>query len=569
LRQWRRLILVALVVWSAAACAPAAPSSGGQPSGQQAASTPSRTLVMIARGEPINLGAVRMVSAGPAGRELSKLFFATLDFADERGIPQPYLAEALPQLNTDTWRVFPDGRMETTHRLRPNLTWHDGTPLAAEDFVFAYRVYATPAIGVAASPPLNQMEGVEAPDPRTLVIRWRQSYPDANKMTEGFQALPRHILESVFQEGNIEPFANHPYWTQEYVGLGPYRLHRWEPGTFIEAAAFDGHALGRPKIDRVKVLVATDPNAALAALLSGEAHIMIDNMLGTEDVPVVKNAGFALLVSPVGFRVVQYQLRPEMGALRELADVRVRAAIAHAVDKRGLNEGLHAGQAVVTDSLVSPLFDYHAAVERVITRYPYDTRRAQQLLEEAGLRKDGDGFYQSLSGGSFQMEVRTTASPATEAENAILVEGFRRLGLNAHTYVLPVSMMRDNQAVTTFPALFPTGRTGGEDALNDYTTVSIPRAENRWLGGNRGGWTNPTYDRLWDAFNSTLDRNERIQQIAGMEKIVSEEVVATPIYYTPRMIAHVPTLRGPVSRAARDAMELVHVHAWEWVEAGR
>jgi peptide/nickel transport system substrate-binding protein len=520
---------------------------------------------MIARGEPINLGAVRMQSAGPAGREMARLFFATLDFADEQGLPQAYLAEAVPVLNTDTWRVSPDGRMETTQRLRANLAWHDGIPLVAEDFVFGWRVYSTPAIGLAASPPINQMEEVLAPDARTVVIRWKRSYPHAGRLMEGFQALPRHIMESVFRDEEVESFANHAYWTQQYVGLGPYRLDRWEPGTWIEATAFDKHALGRPRIDRIKVLVATDPNAALATFLSGDAHIMVDNMLRIEDVPLVKNSGGVVLTSPLGFRITQFQLRPEMGALRELADVRVRAAIAHTLDKEGVNDALYAGQAVVTASMTSPLFDYSAVVERAITRYPYDPRRAQQLLEEAGLSKGADGFYASLAGGPLQVEVRTTASPVTEAEGAIFVEGFRRLGLNAVGYVLPVSMMRDNQAVTTFPALFPTGRTGGEDGLGDYTTTGIPRAENRWLGGNRGGWSNPTYDRLYEGFHSTLDRGERIQQIAQMEKLVSEDIAAIPMFYTPRMIAHVATLRGPVARASRDAMELVHVDKWEWM----
>ena len=52
---------------------------------------------------------------------------------NERALPVPYLATALPQLETDTWRVLPDGRMETTFVLRPGLTWHDGEPLTAED----------------------------------------------------------------------------------------------------------------------------------------------------------------------------------------------------------------------------------------------------------------------------------------------------------------------------------------------------------------------------------------------------------------------------------------------------
>ncbi len=125
---------------------------------------------------------------------------------------------------------------------------------------------------------------------------------------------------------------------------------------------------------------------------------------------------------------------------------------------------------------------------------------------------------------------------------------------------------RDNQAVATFSGVFATGRTGGEDGLGDYATVNIPRPENRWLGGNRGGWSNPAYDRAWEAFTTRLDRSERIQQIAQMERLLSEDVGAIPLFYTPRMIAHVAGLRGPVARTSRDAMELVHVDKWEWVQ---
>jgi peptide/nickel transport system substrate-binding protein len=313
------------------------------------------------------------------------------------------------------------------------------------------------------------------------------------------------------------------------------------------------------------VLLATDPNAALASFLSGEAHILIDNALRIEDVPLVKSNGGIVLTSALGFRIVQYQRRPEMNALRELADVRVRAGIAHALNKQGINEALYGGEAVVTDTMISPRFDYYPQVEPSVVRYPYDPRRTQQLLEEAGLVRGADGFYTSLTGAPLSLEVGTTQSPITEAENAIHVEGFKRLGLNAHTFVLTVAMMRDNQAVTTFSGVFATGRTGGEEGLADYTTKNIPRAENRWLGGNRGGWSNLTYDRLYEEYTSILDRGERIQRVAAMERLVSEDVAASPLMYTPRMIAHVPNLRGPVARASRDAMELVHVDRWEWV----
>lgn len=121
-----------------AACAPAAAPRTADPKPQAPAE--ARTLVIAVRVEPASV-------AGRAFREQSvalytpkRLFNADLAILDERGLPRPYLAEALPQLNTDSWRVYPDGRMETTYRLKPNLTWHDGVPLVADDFVFARRV---------------------------------------------------------------------------------------------------------------------------------------------------------------------------------------------------------------------------------------------------------------------------------------------------------------------------------------------------------------------------------------------------------------------------------------------
>src|SRR5207248_3247057 len=100
-------------------------------------------------------------------------FNAWLAIQDSREQPRPYLAERLPRLNTDDWRVSPDGSMDTRYVLKENLTWHDGAPLTADDFVFAWQVYARPELGVASLRPGSLMEDVSAPDPRTVRIRWR------------------------------------------------------------------------------------------------------------------------------------------------------------------------------------------------------------------------------------------------------------------------------------------------------------------------------------------------------------------------------------------------------------
>ena len=132
------LVLAVLLV----SCGPAPGQAPGTSAEQL---RPSRTLVVAHRYEPGVLAPKVLGSNGPL--TTTRLFNAALAVFDDKGLPRPYLAEALPQLDTDTWRVFPDGRMETTYRLRSDVTWHDGAPLAAEDFAFALRVYKHPDLG--------------------------------------------------------------------------------------------------------------------------------------------------------------------------------------------------------------------------------------------------------------------------------------------------------------------------------------------------------------------------------------------------------------------------------------
>ena len=170
-RAW---MLLAITVLAVAACAPTIPArdpGSGAPAERQPRS--SRALVMAVRYEPPTLATKPLREAGAGVSSTTRLFNAQLDLEDGQAAIHPYLAEALPQLNADSWRVHPDGRMETTYRLRPSLTWHDGTPFAAADFAFAWRVLSNPAFGVASTRPLSLIEEVGAPIfvRRALAIR--------------------------------------------------------------------------------------------------------------------------------------------------------------------------------------------------------------------------------------------------------------------------------------------------------------------------------------------------------------------------------------------------------------
>lgn len=566
------LILAASVV---TACAPAAPRSAeGSAQGQsQAPVSVSRTLVILARGEPASLAMRAFQTTGGTSNPFT-VFNAALDEVNEEGTPRPVLADALPQLNTDTWRLFADGRMETRYRLKPDLAWHDGTALAAEDFVFAWRVYATPALGTSASPPVGHMEEVSAPDSRTLVIRWRRPYPGAGVLrtlsqVENFQALPRHVLGQSLLQGDVDAFVNHPFWTREYVGLGPYQLTSWEPGAAMEALAFDRFVFGRPKIERLRILFVADANTAVANLLSGEAHIALDYLVMYEQGATLQQQwaatnGGTVLFSPLLIRLSPFQLRPETMATPAILDLRFRRALAHGMDKAALNEAFVGGYAVVTDGLLSPRVPYYASIEPAVTKYPYDPRRSQQLLEEMGLPRGADGLYLGPDRRPFSFEVMVLANPTQESENAVIVEGYQRLGVNAVGRVLPVALFSDGQARASYTGMLTTGGVGFEADMSRYTSARISRPENRWQGTNYGAWTNPAYERLWDAYNTTLDRSEQIQQLAQMERILSEELPHIPMYYTPLITPYAASLVGPVLRNSRNADNMVHLHEWYW-----
>jgi peptide/nickel transport system substrate-binding protein len=516
--------------------------------------------------EPVSLAAKPFQSTGISIAFATWLFNAHLDLMDARANPQPYLAESLPKVNTESWRVFPDGRMETTYTLRPNLTWHDGQPLNAEDFVFAWRIYGAPGLGQSDQLPQSVMEEVAAPDPRTVVFRWKRLFPDAEAMGVTFQALPRHILGPALESGVSDALVNHPFWGSEYVGLGPYRLERWEPGSFFEAAAFDGHVLGRPKIDRVVVRFASDENTALANLLSDNVQLAVDRSLRFEQGSLlkqdwVKNGKGHVILTPIQARFLHIQLRPEYVNPRALTDARVRKALAHAVDKGALNEGLFGGEGVMSNTFIAPFLPYYDEVERAIQKYPYDVRRVEQYMTEAGFVRGASGMFVGVNGESFTPDFLGATGGQQAKELAILTEVWQRAGIDVQPRVLPAAQHRDGQTRSTFPGVYGASQSGEEKNLGSWATSGIGTPANRWQGSNRGGWSNPDYDRMYESFNSNLDRRERNQLAIAMMRLMSEELPTLVLFHTIDVTAHASALHGPPPNGI-DAY--IHSNVYEW-----
>lgn len=561
-------LLACAVVFSGCA-SPASPGNGSAPA---ASPTQSRTLLMVVNTEVSNL-LTKVI--GPTNPErTTRIFNATLTLIDGQGSARPYLAESLPQLNTDTWQVFPDGRMETTYRLRPGLTWHDGQPLTADDFAFAHQVYTAAGLSVFEPKPQDRIERLTAVDPQTVKVEWRSPFLDNG---QGMDPLPRHVLAepfATFQQDAVahrDTFLALRFWTTEYVGAGPYKVANWEPASHIEAAAFDGHALGRPKIDRLVIRFINDENAVLANLLAGQVHLSMSQAIRFEHAMILRReAGFdsgegkgknLFLATSTTTAVPQH--RAEYQQTAALLDPRVRRALAHSLDKESINEGIFEGQAPIPYTFVAAGAPYFADVDRAITKYPYDPRRTEQLMSEAGYAKDREGLFVTSAGERLRPSLWNSAGAQREKLLAIVVDTWQRAGLEVQPFVMPNALERDQMARATYPGFLIHGISLSEaGSAQSLSSEQIGTPANRWNGNNRGGFSNAEYDRLYETFNSTLDRGEQVRAFVQMMKLQSEQVPNFPLHYGLNVTSHLPALKGPEA-GVNETNNHWNIHEWE------
>lgn len=509
-------------------------------------------------GEPATAAAKGLQTAGLTGTPRDQ-FNAGLAFEDDQEVRHVELAEALPELGTSSWQVFPDGRMETTYRLKPGLAWHDGTALSAEDFSFALRVYKVPEYGSSSPRPQNLIERIGATDDRTFTVFWSQPFPEAGGLLAAqLQALPRHILADAVDRLAPDVFAAHPYWTTEYIGLGPYRIDNWQHGVSIDAVAFDRYVRGAPRIERIRFVFITDANTSMANLLAGSVHVAVNKSVRFNEGLVLMRqwSEGTVLVRTDGSRTAEFQLHPERVSpgLAGTLDVRVRRALAHATDKQAISDTVFEGHGRIADTRVEPHLSYFPQVDQSITKYPYDLRRAEQLMTEAGYRKGTDGTYVSAVGVRFEGEDWIGFTAESELMQQITTNAWRTAGFDIRPRSLSAIEQRDSRLRAERPGFY----TGDGGTLLTLGSDNIPRAENRFTGSNRGSYSNQEFDRFLDVWNTALDQNERVQAIVRMARISSDDLPSIPINYILQITPHVNTLKGVKAG-------VIDIHLWQWI----
>jgi peptide/nickel transport system substrate-binding protein len=450
------------------------------------------------------------------------------------------LLETLPTVENGLWKVFPDGRMEVTWRLRPGIKWHDGVPMTVDDLRFTLDVYRDREIGLVAIPSLALVEAVDVRDGQTAIVKWEKPFIDADLYFSSAASrlptmwpLPRHILEQPFQE-NKAGFLNLPYWNEAFVGAGPFKMQEWVAGSYAILSANAEYVLGRPKLDQIEVRFFQDRSPLKAALLAGAVHVPIGRGLNADDALQIRSNSQEVKVQLGGTLSGVLPIYPQFIDPDPpiVANPQFRRALLMAIDRQELTDTLNNGLAPVAHSWVQADQPEGRAIEGRIVRYAYDARAAAQMIEALGFTRGADGNYQASDGAKLSIGLLTHEQNSFHVPTSLSVQThWQRLGVDVQLDVLPVARATDLRARALFPSfiLLSKGVLRGPEAY--FTQRQIPRQENNFFGGNASRYGSAELDGLVERYSRTIPFADRMAILGDMVHQQTDQVTMLPLFF--------------------------------------
>lgn len=336
--------------------------------------------------------------------------------------------EAFPQLVTElpsveNGGISEDGRTITL-QLRDDITWSDGEPITAEDFIFSYEMIIDPQNAVSSVNPYDKIESVEAPDERTVVTTFMEPYAPW-LATLWFTILPEHVLRPVYEaEGTLD---NAEWNLAPTVSAGPYLFSEWESGSYARFVRNESYWGEAPLLDEIFIRFVPDDASQVAALQAGDGDL--GTFIAYSDIPSLEEAGLQIFTVPSGYNEGWYFYFGE-NAHPAMQELPVRHALALAFDRETLIGDLLLGRT----QPAATIWDNSPFVDPAITPWPYDPEQANQLLDEAGWvdtngdgTRDKDGVELVLTYGTTTREVRTDTQAVVQQQLAAVGIGVELL----------------------------------------------------------------------------------------------------------------------------------------------
>jgi peptide/nickel transport system substrate-binding protein len=441
---------------------------------------------------------------------MTSLTMAWLFKWDHENRPIPELATVVP--TKANGGISADGKTLTFH-LRQGVKWSDGVPFTADDVIFTTHVILDPKTNVLGRDGWDLITKIDEPDKYTVVFHLKQPYSPFvvtffSSAGANPSILPKHLLEHS-ADINKDPYNSKP------VGIGPFRFVEWRRGDRIIMEANPYYFRGLPKLTNVEYRIIPNRDTLLLQLQTGEidmwanaARAYYPRLKALKGFDVLRQASY-------GFGHIDFNLGRPL-----LQDVRVRRALALAIDREVLKEKVGRGLGIVQDGVISSASQFFDP--SIKTSPSHDVVQARALLDQAGWKLGPDGM-RAKDGAKLKIElVSNTGSPDTDTQIELIRGWWKEIGveLDRKNYDPALLFAPPQQGGIIYSGKFdvvvfawflsPSG-----DVSNLYGCTQFPPN-----GQNDMRWCDPKADAAMSAYKLTYDVAEQKKA----DQIVQHEI---------------------------------------------
>ncbi len=396
------------------------------------------------------------------------------------------------------WKIIDETTIELA--LRKGVTFHDGSPFSADDVVYTFNGILNDKL-VSVPSNYSWMAGAEKVDDYTVRVKLKQVFPAATE----YLAMVMPIWPKATRER-----LGHDGYSKQPIGAGPYKITRVDGSSQIEMERYDGYYADSPKgkanIRRLVIHEVADVNTATNELLGNKAdwtwNFIPDNFENISRMPALQ----AVRAETMRVNFLAMDAAGRTGADSPLAKVKVRQAIAHAIDRKTIADKLIMGGARVPDTTCFPTqFGCDATVA---AHYAYDPAKAKALLAEAGYPN------------GFDTEIVSYFIPQVEGA----VQNYlKAVGINAKISHLQVSAALRRSIDGTAPMALTNW---GSYSINDASAI-LPY----FFGGTSTDQTrDPEITSLVKQGGANTDPAARKLAYSAAIKRISENADMLPLY---------------------------------------
>jgi peptide/nickel transport system substrate-binding protein len=394
------------------------------------------------------------------------------------------------------WTISED-LLTYTFELQPNVKFHNGRPLTADDVVYSFeRMLNEPNSN--RKDLLGSVDKVAAADERNVTFTLKQPYVPflANLATPGMYIVAKELVE---EHGNLDNQA---------VGTGPFTFVEWVPKSHIKLAKnpdyFEG---GKPYLDSITLQIVPEESARLAAVRTGQVHHAVLRDPTSPDVLTGEDGVQVVSVPDLNFHVIGFKTSQP-----PFDDVRVRQAISLAVDRQELLDTTAFGNGQVAGPVPPALTNWALPTEE-LPFYETDVERAKALLADAGHR---DGFTATI--------MASPAYPEMVSDAQIVQSRLKEIGIELEIQQEEWGVYVDRWLKRDF--VIYSGINGQFSSDPDYSLYPSLYTGESW---NVYEFSHPEVDRLLDAGRTTQDEAARKDIYNQLQQLIAEQA---PLLWT-------------------------------------